>query len=308
MFFGSIVAIITPFKQGHIDFSSYERIFESLIHGKSHGILVGGTTGEGTLISEEEREALLSLSIRLAAGRIPVLAGCSSASTRETLNLVDQAERLGCSGALVIPPCYMKPTQEGILAHFKEIYAHTTIPLIVYNNPARVGVDISIHTLLEIAKIPTVVSIKDCNTDLSRVPLLRQGIQDLRDRGHIPITKPLSLLCGDSPIFAGHLAMGGDGCISVTANAAPDLSTQLYEAWITKDRETFTRIRDLLLPLDNLLHLGTNPIAIKAMMSRLGWCANELRLPLLPLGEKGQREIEKVLLSLGISLQHAYAA
>lgn len=292
MFFGSIVAAITPFKQGKIDLSAFQKVIEHLIQGGSHGIVVAGSTGEGTLLSFEEREELLHTAIHTSSGRVPIIAGCSAASTRESLNLVDQAELLGCSAVLVTPPCYVKPTQKGVIEHYKHIYAHTTIPIIVYNHPGRTGTDITPETIFELAKIPTVVGLKDSHPDLTRVLKFKNGIESLKKQGQLPETKPFSLLIGDSPFFAPYLTLGGDGCISVTANAYPKLSSMLYKAWLEKDMVTFEKIRDQLAPFDDLIGIEVNPTPIKYMMHKLGLCENEFRLPLLPISKSSEQLID----------------
>ena len=295
MFFGSIVAAITPFKQGKIDFYAFGRVIEHLIQGGSHGILVGGTTGEGTLLSFAEREELLKVAIHTASGRVPIIAGCSAASTYESLNLVDQAELMGCSAALVTAPCYVKPTQMGIIQHFNHIYAHTTLPIIIYNNPGRIAVDISVETVLELAKIPTVVALKDSHPDLTRIFRVKSAIEWLRQKGTLPKTKPFSILSGDSPFFAASLALGADGCISVTANAYPALSAKLYHTWKQREIEAFESIRDQLSPLDDLICVEVNPTPIKYMMYKLGLCENEFRLPLLPIARGSEVLIDEAM-------------
>lgn len=305
MFFGSIVAVVTPFKQGKIDFSAFTKIIEHLIQGGSHGIVVGGTTGEGSLISGEEREALLKSAIHTSSGRISIIAGCSAISTHESVNLVDQAERLGCTGALVTPTAYIRPTQSGIVAHFKEIYAHTTLPIIVYNNPTRIGADITIDTVLELAQIPTIVALKDSHPDLSRLMILRRKLKDMRECGKLPQTKLFSLLSGDSPFFAAALATGANGCVSITANAFPHLSAQLYNAWASKDIQKFEEIRDILNPMDEMVCLEVNPTPIKYMMHKLGFCENEVRLPLHPVSKESEMKIDQAFLTMKGALQNA---
>ncbi len=295
MFFGSIVAVVTPFKQGKIDFEAFVKILENLIQSGSHAIVVGGSTGEGSLLSFEERKELLALAIYTASGRVPIISGCSTMSTSESINIVDQAEILGCSAALVTPPAYVRPTQRGVIDHFKALYAHTTLPLIIYNNPTRIGMDISVETVLELAKIPTVVAIKDSHPDVSRLSVLRQKIKSMCDQNELPQTKPFSLLSGDSPYFAAALAMGADGCVSITANACPELSVKLYDAWKAGDQKTFEEIRDKLVPVDELMCAEVNPTPIKYIMHKLGFCENEVRLPLHPISKELELRIDRVL-------------
>ena len=295
MFLGSIVAVITPFNQGKIDFPAFIKIIGHLIEKGSDALVIAGSTGEGTSLTLDERRDLIKVAIQTAAGRVPIIAGCSAPSTHACIELITQAELLGCSAVLVVPPFYVKPTQSGIVKHFQALYDHTHIPVLVYTNPGRVVVDITIDTMMTLAKIPTIVGVKDSHPDISRIAQIKLGVKALRDAGEIPQTKPFSVLSGDSINFAAALAMGADGCISVTANAYPDLSHALYTAWVKKDMVAFEKARNTLIPLDAAFMVEANPIPIKYAMHKLGFCENLLRLPLTPVTKASEAMIDNAM-------------
>lgn|GEM_PF-325632 len=298
MFSGSIVAAITPFNKGKVDIAAFIEILEHLITKASGAIVVAGSTGEGTALTSSEREELLKTAVKVSAGRVPIIAGCSALSTQDSIELITQSELAGCSAVLVIPPAYVKPTQAGIIQHFQTIYDHTHIPVLVYTNPGRTGVDITVETMLELAKIPTVVGVKDSHPDIARIAQIRLGVESLKASGKIPATKPFSILSGDSITFAAALVMGADGCISITANPYPDLSAALYSAWTKQDLPEFFKIRDMLIPMDAALICESNPIPVKYAMHKLGFCQNELRLPLLPATKASEVLIDKAITTL----------
>ncbi len=301
MFFGSIVASVTPFLQGEVDLPAFKKMIQYQLNGKTHGIVVAGSTGEGSMLTMNERENLIKIALQNASAFVPIIAGCSAGSTHESLALLRQAEDLGCSAALVIPPYYVRPNPEGIVEHFKKLAEHTSIPIILYNNPSRVGVDLSVDLILELARIPSIVAVKDSHPDLSRLAYLRLGIDSLKQKKKIPHTKPFSILVGDSSSFAPALALGADGCISVTANALPQQSYELYYAWKDQDQEKFAMLRDQLLLLDKALSHDTNPIPIKYALSKIGLCTHEMRLPLTPLPLAQRHSIDTVLNTLSFS-------
>ncbi len=295
MFSGSIVAIVTPFLQGQVDLSSFVKLLHFHINQGTHGLVVAGSTGEGTMLTMHERQELLQTALQIASSKFPIIAGCSSGSTHECLVLLEQAQKLGCAAALVVPPYYVKPRREGVLEHFKKITELTHIPILLYNNPGRVGIDLPVDLVLELAQLSHIVGIKDSHPNLTRLALMRKGVYALKKQGKIPQTKPFSVLAGDSSSFAPALALGADGCISVTANVLPGLSAKLYSAWKSEDMATFAKARDDLLKMDSALECDINPVPIKYAVSRLGFCANEMRLPLIPLDSAHVRKVNTVL-------------
>jgi 4-hydroxy-tetrahydrodipicolinate synthase len=289
MFSGSIVALITPFFQDQVDETALRALVEWHIQQGSQGILLCGSTGEGALLTSQERNKILSVSLEVAQGRLPILMGCSSASTVEAIQMVKEAESLGAAAALIMTPYYVKPMPEGIYQHFEAISKASSLPIIIYNHPGRTGIDLSIPLLVRLANLPTVVGVKDSGTDMRRPIQLRQAV-----------SKPLCFFSGDDPTTSPYLANGGDGFISTTANVAPKLCREMISAWHNQDMQTFTKIRDLLHPLHEVLLLETNPSPLKFGVSLLGKCHNILRLPLVPVSVTTEKEIRDTMASVGL--------
>lgn len=289
MFSGSIVALITPFFQGQVDEEALRALVEWQIQQGTQAILVCGCTGEGPLLSQQERNQVLSCSIDAAQGRVPIIMGCNSPSTTEVVQMVKEAESLGAAAALVITPYLVKPMPEGVFQHFQEISKASSLPIIVYNHPGRVGIDLPISLLARIAALPNVVGIKDSGTDMRRPLQLRQAV-----------SKPLCFFSGDDPTSAAYLAKGGDGWISVTANVAPKLCKDMMIAWQNQDFKTFSSLRDRLFPLHEALVVETNPSPLKFALSLLKKCENELRLPLVPASANTQSQVQEAMKAVGL--------
>lgn len=284
IFKGSIVASITPFLNGEVDENAVHNIINFHVRSNTQGFVACGSTGEAALLTRAEWELMLRTCIRASAGRLPIIAGCGTPSTAETIALVQRAEELGADAALIVTPFYVRPNATGIIKHFEQIQDVCDLPLIVYNNPGRAGVDLSVDTIIELSKMPTVIGLKDSNTDLNRLIHLRQAIE-----------KPFSFLSGDDATTAAYLACGGHGAISVTANAAPKLMQELCDAWAHQDLETFTERRDRLAHLHAVLMRETNPTPAKFAVSCLGLCKNELRMPLIPVTSETEQMIQETL-------------
>lgn len=289
MFSGSIVALITPFFQGQVDKKALQALVEWQIEEGSQGILLCGSTGEGALLTSEERQEILKLTLETAKGRIPIIMGCSAASTKEAVQNVVDAEKMGATAALVMTPYYLKPMPEGIFQHFEAISKASSLPLIIYNHPGRAGIDLSIPLLVRLVNLPNVVGVKDSGTDMRRPLQLRQAT-----------SKPLCFFSGDDPTTAAYLAKGGDGFISTTANVAPKLCRELVSTWHEGDLTRFAQLRDQLFPLHEALVMETNPSPLKYGVYLLGKCHNELRLPLTPVSTKTEQEVRQAMVSNGL--------
>lgn len=283
MFSNSIVALVTPFRNSLVDYDALEKIINWQISSGTNAILVCGSTGEGLLLSMEEREKIIKKSIEFSNKRVPIIVGCSSCWTRDAINLTKQAENLGADGVLLIAPYYVKPTQKGIIQHFEKVHEITNIPIIAYNNPGRCAVDMSCETVIELSKMERIVALKDSNTDLSRVFFIKSQSPDF------------IMLSGDDPSFPGYLAHGGDGCISVTANIAPKLAKDLINAWKNRNMDKMKEIGMKLAPLSSALFKEPNPIPVKYALHKMGFMSNELRLPLTPVSENTMKILDKVL-------------
>jgi 4-hydroxy-tetrahydrodipicolinate synthase len=283
MFHGSIVALVTPFSKNLVDFSALESLIEWQIDSGTDAILVCGSTGEGLLLSDEEKEKIIAVSIEVARKRAPIIVGCSSCWTRDAIKLVQNAEKLGADGVLVIAPYYVKPTQSGIIAHFSKVHEHSSIPIIMYNNPGRCAVSMATETVVEIAKLKRIVAFKDSDPNLARVSLIKSKVPQLK------------LLSGDDATLIGYLVHGGDGCISVVCNIEPVLVKRLLTSWFSGDITSMLEIGKKLAVVNSVLFLESNPIPVKFILHQMGRIKNELRLPLTPASEAVAERIRSEL-------------
>lgn len=299
-FGGSITALVTPFtgENGQsIDFDAFDALIERQIAACTSALVPCGTTGESPVLTHDEHGRIVQRCVRAVKGRVPVIAGTGSNSTSEAIALSRQAADCGADALLIVAPYYNKPTQEGLYAHFKAIHDATALPIILYNIPGRCVVDITLDTCARLADLPRIAGIKDATNDLTRPAALRERI-----------AKPFALLSGEDATAPAFLAMGGHGCISVTANVAPDLCARMQDSWRTGDLKTFATLRDRLAPLHRALFLETSPAPVKYALSRLGLCAETLRLPLVPPGPATRRAVDEAIEISGISRTHAPSA
>ncbi len=290
MFKGSIPALITPFTQDReIDWKAFENFVEWQIEQGSHALVPCGTTGESPTISHDEHHAIVKRTIDVVNKRIPVLAGTGSNSTREAIALTASAKEAGADAALIVTPYYNKPSQEGMLEHFRAIHDEVGLPIIVYNIPGRCVIDMSVETMANLAKLPNIIGVKDATGDLSRPLETREALGP-----------DFCQLSGNDETTAAFLAQGGVGTISVLANIAPKLSSQMHEAWQANNRTEFERIRDLLGPLSRDLFCEANPGPVKYAAQLLGLCRNELRRPLIPASKAAQAKVEAAMEHAGL--------
>lgn len=284
---GSIVALITPFRSNQVDVIALKRLLEWHLQQGTDGIVVCGTTGEAATLSQEERTLVISIAVSVLKGKVPVIVGCGTASTAQTLTFMQEAETLGADATLVVTPYYVKPSQQGIIQHFKMVHEHTRLPIIVYNNPGRVGVNIEIDTAIKLCDIPRILGFKDSHSDPTRMATLRNAIGNR-----------MSLFSGEDNIVSAHMLYGADGAISALGNIVPDLYKQLMNAWKTHDMQAFTRITHELQPLCTALSAETNPCTIKYAVSRVGYCTDDVRLPLTPIRDDTKQSIDEALARL----------
>ena len=289
MFTGSLVALVTPFKNDGLDEAAFQALIEWQIGQGTHGIIPCGTTGESPTLSHTEHKRVVELAIEAAGGRIPVIAGTGSNSTAEAIELTRHAKEAGADAALVVTPYYNKPTQEGLYQHFKAIHDAAELPIVIYNIPGRSVIDMSVATMARLAKLPNIVGVKDATANLQR-PL------DVRRE----IGPDFCQLSGEDATIVAFLAQGGVGCISVTANVAPGLCAQLHNAWRAGNYQEVFRIRDLLGPLHNAMFLEPNPCPAKYGVSLLGRCENSLRLPLVKVGAETEVKVKAEMVKLGL--------
>jgi 4-hydroxy-tetrahydrodipicolinate synthase len=289
MFKGSMPALVTPFKDGAVDFDTLKRLVEWHIEQGSTGLVPVGTTGESPTLSHAEHEAVIETVVTAVNGRIPVIAGAGSNNTAEAIHFAQHAQRVGADAVLIVSPYYNKPTQRGLVAHFTAVHEATDIPIVVYNIPGRSSVDILPATMAEIAKLPRVVAVKDATGDLARICAERRLI-----------TNGFAFLSGEDATAHGYNAQGGQGFISVTANVAPALCAQMQKACQDGDFVGALALQDKLMPLHHAIFAEPGLCGAKYALSRLGLCENEVRLPLLPVLEETQAKIDDALRSLGL--------
>ena len=281
---GSMPALITPFKNGAVDLEGLKALVEWHIAEGSHGLVPVGTTGESPTLSHEEHEAVVSAVVEAAAGRIPIVAGAGSNNTAESLRFMHHAKDVGASAALVVTPYYNKPTQEGLIAHFKTLHDACDLPIVIYNIPGRSVVDMSPETMGELAKLPRIIGVKDATGDLARVCQQR-----------ITCGPDFLQISGEDATAHGFNAQGGIGCISVTANVAPALCAQLQEACLAGDYSTALTLQDRLMPLHQAIFTEPGLVGAKYGLSLLGRCEYSVRLPLTPLSDLTKALIEQAM-------------
>ena len=286
---GSIPALITPFKNGGVDEGAFQKFVDWQIEQGSHGVLACGTTGESPTVSHEENMRVTELAVEVGKGRVPVLAGTGSNSTDEAITMTRHAARVGADVALVVTPYYNKPNQEGLYQHFKAIHDAAEIPIVIYNIPGRCIVDMSVETMARLAELPRIVGVKDASNDLTRPYWTRRAIGP-----------DFAQLTGEDATVMPFLAQGGHGCISVTANVAPAMLSEMHEAWQRKDVATAERINERLMPLHKALFAEPSPQPVKYAASLLGLCENALRLPLVPVAESTERQVREAMTHAGL--------
>lgn len=290
MFKGSIPALITPFKEGEIDWGAFENFVEWQIEQGSHALVPCGTTGESPTLSHDEHMALVQRCVDVTAGRVPIMAGTGSNSTREAITLTAHAKEAGADAALIVTPYYNKPSQDGLYEHYKAIHDAVEIPIVIYNIPGRCVIDMDCETMAELAKLPNIIGVKDATNDLARPVIMNELVSG-----------DFTQLSGEDATCPGFLAQGGDGCISVVANIAPRLCADMHEAWQNSDLKRFAEIRALLGPLSRDLFCESNPSPVKYAASILGLCSDQVRRPLLSASDSARAKVDVAMAHAGLS-------
>ena len=289
MFKGSNVALITPFKNNQLDVDCYIKLIHFHLKNGTNGLVPAGTTGESPTLTHKEHEQVIELCIKEAKGKIPVIAGTGSNSTAEAISLTKHAEKAGADGALIVTPYYNKPTQEGLYQHYKSINDNTNLPIIIYNIPSRCVIDMSIDTMARLFELKNIAGVKDATGDLNR---LDQTIKKLGPE--------FIQLTGEDGLAFEFNKKGGVGVISVTANIAPKLCSDLQKYSKSKSDNEIKeaeRIDQILQPLHRSLFIESNPAPVKYAAKLLGLCDDEIRLPLVKIKKETQEEVKKALLS-----------
>jgi 4-hydroxy-tetrahydrodipicolinate synthase len=289
MFQGTYTALITPFTADGIDYPALKRLLDAQIAAGVQGVVPCGSTGESATLSHEEHERVIAATVEHVAGRIQVIAGTGSNSTRESLRLTRWAKEHGADAALLIAPYYNKPTQDGLRAHYETVATGVDLPLILYNIPGRSAVNIAPETIAKLAEIPHIVAIKEASGSLDQVS---RTVQLCGSK--------LTVLSGDDSLTLPIMSLGGRGAIAVVSNLVPELLRKLVDAALADDYASAREQHYALLPLMQAMGLETNPIPVKAALGLLGRCSPELRLPLTSLREENVASLRKALQSLGL--------
>lgn len=288
MFEGSIVALITPMTPtGSVDWAALDRLVYRQIEHGTLGIVPAGTTGEAPTLSASEHREVIARVVKAARGRVPVIAGCGSYSTAAAIDSHRFAHQVGADAALHVTGYYNRPSQEGIVEHFRRLDEVVDLPIVVYNVPHRTSVDIEPATMARIAELPNVVGVKDATKDLTR-PILE----------HQRIKRPFAFLSGEDGTAVAYNAAGGVGCISVTANVFPAQCAELQQACQAGDFRRAHQLQVALMPMHQALFFEPSPAGAKYACSRLGLCTDVLRGPMLPAGADAREAIDDALRQL----------
>lgn len=289
MFQGSMVAIVTPMKDGAIDEKALEALVEFHLENGTSAIVPCGTTGESATLSHDEHRRVIELTVKVVDGKIPVIAGTGSNSTEEAIALTQHAKTAGATAALLITPYYNKPTQEGLYRHFKAIAEGVDLPQILYNIPGRTGVNMLPETVARLLEHENVVGMKE-------------GSGSIQQMGHLIhlCGDRLCVISGDDVLTLPLMALGGKGVISVTANIAPSDMAEMTAAALSGDFTEARRINEKLYPLHQVLFLETNPIPVKAALALMGRCSDEVRLPLCGLSDAYLTRLRTTLSDYGL--------
>jgi len=289
MFNGSMVALVTPFKNGQVDWPSLEKLIEFHLQSGTNGIVPCGTTGESATLSHQEHDDVVKAVIKAVHKRVPVIAGTGSNSTDEAVRLTREAEKSGADGALMISPYYNRPTQEGIYQHYKKVAGEVGIPIIVYNIPGRTGSKIEPETLARLAEIKNIAGVKEATGSVD------QAIDVIRLCGD-----RLAVYSGEDSLIFSLMALGGKGVISTVANVAPKETAELTTACLMGNWEKGRELQLQLIPLVRSLFIETNPIPVKTALSLMGKCRGDLRLPLTPMAENNQSKLKQAMRDFGL--------
>ena len=288
-FRGSFTALVTPFKNGALDEAAFRKFVNWQIAEGTQGLVPVGTTGESPTVSHDEHKRIVEWCIEEAKGRVPVVAGAGSNSTKEAIELAQHAEKAGANAVLVVTPYYNRPTQEGLYQHFKAINDAIGIPIFIYNIPGRSVIDMSVETMARLYQLDRIAGVKDATASMVRVSQQRAVLGE-----------DFNQLSGEDATILGYMAHGGHGCISVTSNVAPRLCAEFHQAWQRGDAAAALAVHDKLMPLHTNLFMESNPAPIKYALSLLGKMDQTLRLPMVPVSEPTQIAVRSAMVHAGL--------
>jgi 4-hydroxy-tetrahydrodipicolinate synthase len=289
MFQGSIPALITPFTEDRVDEDAFQRFTDWQLEQGSDGVVACGTTGESPTVSHVENKRIIDLAVEVCQGRAPVIAGTGSNATAEAIDLTSHAARAGADAALVVVPYYNKPNQEGLYQHFKAVHDSVDIPILIYNIPGRSVVEMSLETTARLAELPRVVGVKDSTKDMQRPYRTRTAIGS-----------DFCQVSGEDGTVLPFLAMGGHGCISVSANVAPGPLSEMHRAWRHGDIAKAQAINDRLMPLHDAMFAEPSPAPAKYGASLLGFGSERVRLPMVGCSDAVKAQVRQAMIDAGI--------
>ncbi len=284
MFRGSFTAMITPFSNNQVDEAALRKMVNWQITNGTHGLVPVGTTGESPTLSEKEHKRVVEIVVEEANGRVPVVAGAGSNNPQEAVKYARFAEEVGADGLLCVAGYYNRPSQQGLYEHFKTVHDAVELPIIIYNIPPRVVVDIKPDTMARLAELPRIVGVKDATADLARISHERMRIK-----------KPFAFLSGEDMTAVAYNVSGGQGCISVASNVAPRLCSQMQEACLAGDYTRAMEFHDKLAPLHAALFVEPSPAGAKYAASLMELCSEECRVPIVPLSADTREQIKSAL-------------
>lgn len=289
MFSGSYTAIVTPFKNGKVDFDTFGKLIELQYEAGITGIVPCGTTGESATLSHQEHDAVIESAVKFSNGRMKVFAGTGSNSTSEAIRLSKHAEEVGCDGVLLVSPYYNKPTQQGLYLHYKEIANSIKIPVILYNIQGRTSVNIEPKTIARLTKdCKNIVSVKEASGSLDQMSQIKL------------LSPDIYLLSGDDTLTVPVMSIGGCGVISVLSNIIPKEVSELVNTFLKGDLKKATQMHYKLFPLVKAMFIETNPIPVKTAMEMMGLCSGDLRLPMCAMSDENKESLRKTLQSYGL--------
>jgi 4-hydroxy-tetrahydrodipicolinate synthase len=289
-FSGTYTALVTPFRDGQVDETALQRLVQAQIRGGVDGVVPVGTTGESPTLDFEEHIRVVRLTVRMAAGKLKVLAGTGANATKEAIFLTEEARKAGADASLQVAPYYNRPTQEGLFRHFAAIAGSTPLPLVLYSIPSRCGVEIAVDTLSRLARdFPNIIGLKEAGGNVDRISQLRAALGPR-----------FTLLCGDDALTLPFLAAGAHGVVSVASNIIPRQIARLVAAFRTGRPRTALRLHDQFYPLFKDLFVETNPAPVKAALALLGRATEDVRLPLVPLTPASKDRLQATLVACGI--------
>lgn len=289
MFKGAFTALVTPFSGGQIDAQALRNHVDFQIDKGIDGLVPCGTTGEASTLSHDEHIEVVRITVEHTAGRVPVIAGSGSNSTSEALELTKRVKEVGADACLMITPYYNKPTQDGLYQHFSTVAEKVDTPIVLYNVPGRTGVNMLPDTVARLAAIPNIVGLKDATADLKQASYTRQVVPD-----------DFVILSGEDTLVYPLMAVGGSGVISVTSNILPGEMAEMCRRFLGGDVAGAAELHHRLLPICDALFVETNPIPVKAALAMMGRIKNELRLPMVPISDKGAASVRAAITEFGL--------